>query len=330
MSNPTISLSKSEKSYISSGFISSTPSRADGRALDVYRPIFLETGTAPLANGSAKVNIGKNAHDHGGGTEIIAACKLEVENVGGDDEGVDGGRTLCHVTCSPAAYPHLSTNAIEDLAADLTNFVQTILGHPTLHPPDLAIIPGKKSWALHLDLLVISDSGNVYDALFMAAHSALWDLRVPRTQSIEFRQGGSTTDDIEMADEVQQQKSSLDTRNLNMTASDFELTDSWDEGAPLKGREKWPVCVTINLAPPTHYIDATLAEEAATPHKLLLVFSFEKLDLKLQGMQFMGPAELNMDQIKTLIPAGQKYAHTLYSGLQSKLLEEDSRRERRD
>lgn len=146
---------------------------------------------------------------------------------------------------SPAAYSHLSSGSIDDLAADLTSFVQRTLSHPTLHPPDLTIIPGKKSWALHIDLLVLSDTGNIYDALFIAAKSALWDLRVPRTQSVEFRQ---TLSDVEMADEMNQQQSALDTRNLNVTATDFELADSWDEGIPLKGRDTWPICVTLNLA----------------------------------------------------------------------------------
>jgi exosome complex component RRP42 len=40
--------------------------------------------------------------------------------------------------------------------------------------------------------------------------------------------------------------SGLDTRNVASTA-DFELLDYWEEGEPLKGRDRWPVCVTMNL-----------------------------------------------------------------------------------
>ena len=71
--------------------------RADGRSLLDYRTVFLETGVAPLANGSAKINIGKAPQDGGGGTEILAATKLEVEDVETGD-GVDGGRLVCTVT----------------------------------------------------------------------------------------------------------------------------------------------------------------------------------------------------------------------------------------
>ena len=32
-----------------------------------------------------------------------------------------------------------------------------------------------------------------------------------------------------------------------VTPTDFELPDYWDEGEVLAGREKWPICVTLNL-----------------------------------------------------------------------------------
>ena len=97
MSAP-ISLSKSEKSYIQTALRDLSPIRADGRTLLDYRSIALETGVASLANGSARVNIGKTAgEESGSGTEVIAAVKLEVEDVL-EGEGVDGGRIACTVS----------------------------------------------------------------------------------------------------------------------------------------------------------------------------------------------------------------------------------------
>jgi exosome complex component RRP42 len=93
-----ISLSKSEKSYIQTALREPSPIRADGRSLLGYRSIALETGAASLANGSARVNIGKTAgEESGSGTEVIAAAKLEVENVL-EGDGVDGGRVVCTVS----------------------------------------------------------------------------------------------------------------------------------------------------------------------------------------------------------------------------------------
>jgi len=42
-------------------------------------------------------------------------------------------------------------------------------------------------------------------------------------------------------------RSGFDTRQYTKKATDFELHDYWDEGEILDGRDKWPVCVTLNL-----------------------------------------------------------------------------------
>jgi exosome complex component RRP42 len=83
-------LSKAEKSYIISSLTSSSPIRRDGRSPHDYRSITVLTGdnVAPLANGSAKVRVG--------GTEVVAAVRLEVEDLSG--AGSSKGRVLCNVT----------------------------------------------------------------------------------------------------------------------------------------------------------------------------------------------------------------------------------------
>lgn len=274
------SSSKSEQAYIRSSLLANTPLRTDGRALDDFRPISLETQVAPLANGSARVSIGgATLNGVGGGlpgTEVLAAIKLEVEDVV-KGNGVDGGRMVCSVSwfvllilrvgylkiyciytiyvcrySSPSAYPNLNGNAVDDLQHDLTATVHDALSHPSLHPQNLSILPGKKSWLLHLDLLVLSDSGNVLDALFLAASAALRDTRVPRTRSVEYkaRSGGPTvermlSEDVKMGEDGQ--PSGLDTR-ATKKPTDFELTDYWDEGEQLKcGSGSWPICITLNL-----------------------------------------------------------------------------------
>jgi exosome complex component RRP42 len=99
-------LSKSEQSYIKSAILLKPPQRSDGRKLQEFRPIALRTGgdVAPLANGSAHLKLG--------GSEVMAAIRLEVESVrhsgiSGDDEsqGRDGGRVVCSVNWldSPSA-----------------------------------------------------------------------------------------------------------------------------------------------------------------------------------------------------------------------------------
>jgi exosome complex component RRP42 len=89
------SLSKAEKTYIQSSLLTTPPLRGDGRSLEDFRAVALETGVSPLANGSARLCIGRNSRDSG--TEVLAAVKLEVEEVE-DADGVDGGRIICTVS----------------------------------------------------------------------------------------------------------------------------------------------------------------------------------------------------------------------------------------
>lgn len=98
---------------------------------------------------------------------------------------------------------------------------------------------------------MLADAGNVFDALFMAARAALWDTKVPRTRPIQYhaRRGGEANmDAMEVeGDPAAGTRSAFDTRDMKRAAADFELPDYWDEGEVLDGRDRWPVCVTLNL-----------------------------------------------------------------------------------
>jgi len=131
----------------------------------------------------------------------------------------------------------------------MTAILHATLSHPTVRPKNLCILPGKKSWLLNLDVIVFSDAGNIFDAIFMAARAALWDTKVPRTRSVQYRAKKSDRKEATQAmdvDETVHVGSALDTRET-VQVSDFELPDYWDEGEPLDGRQAWPVCLTLNL-----------------------------------------------------------------------------------
>ena len=147
---------------------------------------------------------------------------------------------------SPAAYPHLSSNALDDLSYDMTIILNQCLSHPSLHPKNLGIIPRRRSWLLSLDAIVLSDSGNVYDALFLAARSALWDTKVPKTRGVQYQPKSNVLSDQDVDMSADGSGSIFNTKGMT-NAADFELADYWDEGEPLKVDQEWPVCVTLNL-----------------------------------------------------------------------------------
>jgi exosome complex component RRP42 len=101
-------------------------------------------------------------------------------------------------------------------------------------------------------VIVLSDCGNAYDAMFMAARAALWDTKVPRTRSVEYKVAARSFGDKEKVgdghmDVDTEPPSGFDTRQYTNKTTDFELPDYWDEGDTLDGRDKWPVCITLNL-----------------------------------------------------------------------------------
>jgi exosome complex component RRP42 len=100
-------LSKSEKAYIQTSLQAQSPLRGDGRSLHEFRSITLQTQVVPIANGSAHLNLGRSSDESIGGTEVLAAAKLEVEDItaafdsnsGNGGSGVEeGGRIVCTVS----------------------------------------------------------------------------------------------------------------------------------------------------------------------------------------------------------------------------------------
>ncbi|KAF8484128.1 ribosomal protein S5 domain 2-like protein [Russula emetica] len=328
-------LSKSEKAYIQTSLQAQSPLRGDGRSLHEFRSITLQTQVVPIANGSAHLNLGRSSDESIGGTEVLAAAKLEVEDItavvdsnsGNGSSGVEeGGRIVCTVSCSPAAYSYLSATALDDLQHDYSTMLNHVLSHPSLRPPNLGIIPGRKAWLLTLDLMVLSDSGNIYDALFMAARAALWDTRVPRTRAIEYRPDKKDKGGNEM-DVDPESQSGLDTRRTKAPATDFELEDSWDDGVVLGGRDAWPLSVTLNLFPGVHFLDATTQEEAATPLRLILIYSCSAgSPAALHGIHLLGTGDTDLAQIESLVKEGEKYVLQIYASLNAKLKDEELRR----
>ncbi|KAG8215822.1 ribosomal protein S5 domain 2-type protein [Butyriboletus roseoflavus] len=330
-----MALSKAEKSYIQTSLLSDPPLRLDGRSLQDYRLIALETGVVPLANGSAKVCIGRpgrsgyvqEAGGVGGGTEVVVGVKLEVAGAG--EEG-GGGTVTCTVSCSPAAYPSLSSNTLDDLQSDLTILMESVLSHPSLRPSNLVIVPGKKAWAAKLDAVVFADRGNIVDCLMLASRAALWDTKVPRTKGVEYRAPrrhttqGDAGMDVDF-DGQAEERSGFEREGLSR-ATDFELTDYWNEGEILSGRESWPVCVTLNVLSNVHFLDATLQEEASVSLRMYVMYAFPRGKPILQTFRLVGSEVSTMDQIRDLIKHAEPYARNAWTGLEAKLKDEEARR----
>ncbi|KAG9081958.1 hypothetical protein FRC07_014363, partial [Ceratobasidium sp. 392] len=202
--------------------------------------------------------------------------KLEVEKNGAryaDADGKDGGRVEVVVTCTPGSHPHLSGQAIDDLSLELSNQCTAALVSFLTPSSQFTIVPGHKSWLVHIDSLVVSDDGNLVDVIWMSIRGALWDLRIPRTNPVSFRARDSDRTQKGSDAFASVVKTRHQTAGGKTGAGDFELPDYWDDGESLTERESLPVCITYNMLPPMHFLDATISEELSVPSRISLVFS---------------------------------------------------------
>ncbi|CAI0378015.1 unnamed protein product [Linum tenue] len=154
-----VGLSLGEKHFIKGGIDQNI--RSDGRKRDYYRPIFVETGVIPQANGSARVRMGA--------TEVIASVKAEL----GKPSALhpDKGKVVIFVDCSAVAEPTFEGRGGEELSAELSVALERCLLGGTsgagagIDLTSLIVAEGKICWDLYIDSLVISSDGNLLDAL---------------------------------------------------------------------------------------------------------------------------------------------------------------------
>ncbi|KAI3944292.1 hypothetical protein MKW92_019868 [Papaver armeniacum] len=169
-----VGLSSGEKHFIQGGIAQDL--RSDGRKRLMYRPISIETGVIPQANGSARVRIGA--------TEVIASVKAELGKP--NPLQPNKGKVSIFVDCSPTAAPMFQGRGGEDLSAELSVALQrSFLGGKSgagagINLSSLIVVEGKICWDLYIDGLVLSSDGNLLDTLGAAIKAALSDTGIPK------------------------------------------------------------------------------------------------------------------------------------------------------
>ncbi|XP_057535511.1 uncharacterized protein LOC130813685 isoform X2 [Amaranthus tricolor] len=154
-----VELSRGEKNFIRGGIAQDL--RCDGRSRLSYRPIHVDTGVIPQADGSARVRIG--------GTYVIVSVKAELGKPSSSQ--TDKGKVSIHIDCSATAAPIFQGKGGEALSTELAADLQRcLLGGKSgagagIDLSSLSIVEGKVCWDLYIDGLVISADGNLLDAL---------------------------------------------------------------------------------------------------------------------------------------------------------------------
>jgi exosome complex component RRP42 len=144
--------------------------RVDGRSRLDFRPIILETGLLPQANGSARLVLD--------GTDVLVGVKAELGSPSLDIP--DQGRVEVSVECCPSASPEFEGKGGNALNLELGRILERSLSYYSiLNLKSLCLIPGKQCWVLYVDALVLDSAGNLLDAWSIATRAAFSNTKIP-------------------------------------------------------------------------------------------------------------------------------------------------------
>lgn len=149
--------------------------RDNNRGLDEYRPISIETDVISKAEGSARVKIGD--------TQVIVGIKTQLGEPFPDTPGLGVLMTGCEML--PIADPAFEPGPPSEDSIELARVVDRGIRESNLVDLDkLCVEEGKKVWILFIDLHIIDNCGNLFDACELGVMAALKSTKLP-TVNIE-------------------------------------------------------------------------------------------------------------------------------------------------
>lgn len=135
------------------------------------------------------------------------------------------GDLLCTVECASSAFPDLDSSALQLVNSTLTSALTSLLSAPSTLPwNDLVIIPGKQAWNVAIDVLVLSASGNLLDAVSIATKAALQTTNVPSLDIVISDTGDA--DEVILSDDIGLYKP-FDASNVPIIVSLTKVGQEW-------------------------------------------------------------------------------------------------------
>src|SRR3989338_2284777 len=145
--------------------------RIDGRSLDSYREIKLESGISKYAEGSARCKIGE--------TEVLVGVKFDTGEPYSDSP--NEGTIVVSAELSPIANPDFELGPPNEQSVELARVVDRgIRESKAVDFKKLCINEGEKIFMLFIDIQVINDDGNLIDASALGALKALSEAKFPK------------------------------------------------------------------------------------------------------------------------------------------------------
>lgn len=247
-----------------------TDRRLDGRQKNEYRDIKIETDVIEKANGSAIVHLGK--------TKVICGVKAVIATPYSDSP--NKGTIMVNFESSPMSAPEFRVGPPQDYAIEISRMTDRIIRESQcINLEKLCIIPGKKVWALYIDIYSLDDFGNFYDACAIAAYAALSRTNIPEVR-----------------------------------IDDEENIETLETKVPLE-INSFPVSVTTYKIGEHYMIDANLSEERIADARITLGTT----DTHIISGQKGGLIGIKSEDIITILTNSIKTAHEIRSVIKEQI-----------
>ncbi|MHA1198227.1 MAG: exosome complex protein Rrp42 [Candidatus Heimdallarchaeaceae archaeon] len=166
-------ISEIERNHIQS--LLEQKKRTDGRELSEFRKITIETEYVKKAEGSAVVSIGD--------TRIIVGVKAILGTPFPDSP--DSGVITTSAELSPLASRYFESGPPSEAAIELARVTdRAIRESHVIDLSKLCIVPGKSVWILFIDMYILNDDGNLFDAAALGAMAALATTKIKKVKIV--------------------------------------------------------------------------------------------------------------------------------------------------
>lgn len=227
--------------------------RLDGRNLLDYRPIKIETGIIDKANGSARVQIGN--------TQVIAGVKVEIGDPFPDTP--NNALLVVNAEVLPLSSAYAEPGPPDEDAIELARVVDRgIRESKMIDLEKLVLVPGKKVYAVFVDVNILDVDGNLFDA---ASYAAVASLATATMSKFIIEQD----------------------ENITQTDETIKL--------PVKCV---PISITLAKINDKFLVDPTSEEAAVMDARLTLTFDDEG---NIRAGQKGNPGTLDFDQVKQAV-----------------------------
>tara|TARA_B100001123_G_C15285598_1_gene1015523 strand:+ start:1436 stop:2221 length:786 start_codon:yes stop_codon:yes gene_type:complete len=147
--------------------------RADGRAINEFRKVIIETGMINTAEGSAMVKLGK--------TKVLCGIKMLIGTPYGDSP--KSGTMTTSTELAPLADQSFDPGPPREQSIELSRVVDRGIRESRMIDFEaLCIEEGERVWMVYIDLHILDNDGNLFDCCTLAAAAALSNAKIPNIQ----------------------------------------------------------------------------------------------------------------------------------------------------